>query len=218
MKKIFLLLLIISNTLYAQKKDTLEIKSRDIAQLMMAKKYDEAKTNLKSYFATNPDKSSKEFQDLLILYVGLNKVIELEKESKKDVPFAVIEEVPVFPGCSGDNRQKAACLNAKMRKHIGRYFNVDAVMCLKFEVVDLGDGKKENICVKELPKGRVKMYATFRINKDGGVDKIKVKAPYNLLKTEVIKVINKLPKMTPGKQRGKTIGVQYTLPISFNVE
>ncbi|MGB1043389.1 MAG: energy transducer TonB [Tenacibaculum sp.] len=218
MKKPLLLFLIVSNTIFAQKKELVEIKSRDIAQLMMAQKYDEAKTNLKDYFATNPDKSSKEFQDLLILYVGLNKVIELEKKSKKDVPFAIIEEIPVFPGCKGTRKEKAACLNVNLRKHVGRYFNVEGVLCLKFELVELDEGKKEKICIKELPKGRVKMYATFRINKEGEVDKIKVKAPFDNLKKEVIKVINKLPKMKPGKQRGKNIGVQYTLPISFNVE
>lgn len=218
MKKIVLVFLIISSTIYSQKKDTLEIKSKDIARLMMAKKYKEAKTNLKDYFATNPDKSSKDFQDMLILYVGLNKVIELDKKPKNNVSFAIIEEVPVYPGCKGNRKEKASCLNLNMRKHVGRYFNVDKVMCLKFEKVDLGDGNKEKICIKELPKGRVKMYATFRINKEGEIDKIKVKAPFDNLKKEVIRIINKLPKMKPGKQRGKNIGVQYTLPISFNVE
>jgi len=218
MRKIVLLILLVSNTVFAQKKESIEINSRDIAKLMIAKKYKEAKTSLKEYFATNPDKSSKEFQDLLILYVGLNKVIELEKKSKNDVPFAVIEEIPVYPGCKGNRKEKAACLNLNMRKHIGRYFNVDKVMCLKFEEVDLGDGEKEKICIKELPKGKIKMYATFRINKDGEIDKIRVRAPFDNLKKEVIRIINKLPKMKPGKQRGKNIGVQYTLPISFNVE
>ena len=222
MRKILLLLLLLGNTIFAQQKDkalnTSEITSRVIAKLMLAKEYEKATTSLKNYFATNPDKSSKKFQDLLIMYVGLNKVIELQKKSKNNVSFAIIEEVPVYPGCKGTRKEKAACLNQKMRIHVGRHFNIDAVMCVKFEKVEIAEGIVEKICIKELPKGRVKMYVTFRINKKGEIDKIKVRAPFNNLKKEVIRVINKLPKMKPGKQRGKNIGVQYTLPISFNVE
>jgi protein TonB len=38
------------------------------------------------------------------------------------------------------------------------------------------------------------------------------------LEKEAIKVVSSLPKMIPGKQRGKAVGVLYSLPILFQVE
>jgi protein TonB len=38
------------------------------------------------------------------------------------------------------------------------------------------------------------------------------------LEQEAKEVIGKLPKMTPGKQRGKAVGVLYSLPILFQVD
>ncbi|MGA9324525.1 MAG: energy transducer TonB, partial [Salegentibacter sp.] len=35
---------------------------------------------------------------------------------------------------------------------------------------------------------------------------------------EAARVINSLPKMQPGKQRGKPVGVMYSLPIIFQVQ
>lgn len=224
MKKIItFILLFITVSLVAQNKTVVvnEMSNKvfeAVGKSINDKNYNKAKESLQNYFATNPDKSSKEFQDLLILYIAVNKKIEDEKEGKEQVSFAIIEEVPVFPGCKGSRKEKAACLNVSMRKHVGRYFNIDGIMCVKFDEVEISEDVKEKVCVKEIPKGKVKMFATFRINKNGEIDDVKVRAPYNHLKKEVLRVINKLPKMKPGKQRGKAIGVRYTLPISFNVK
>ncbi|WP_457610622.1 energy transducer TonB, partial [Lutibacter sp.] len=38
------------------------------------------------------------------------------------------------------------------------------------------------------------------------------------LQAEAIRVIKLLPKMIPGKQRGRPVGVKYSLPIAFKVE
>ncbi len=38
------------------------------------------------------------------------------------------------------------------------------------------------------------------------------------MKDEAIRVINLLPKMEPGKQRGKPVKVKYSLPITFKVQ
>jgi protein TonB len=39
-----------------------------------------------------------------------------------------------------------------------------------------------------------------------------------LLKNEAIRVINKLPDMEPGKQRGKNVSVMFTMPINFALQ
>ncbi|GAK90182.1 hypothetical protein JCM19297_2194 [Nonlabens ulvanivorans] len=38
------------------------------------------------------------------------------------------------------------------------------------------------------------------------------------MKQEAADVINSLPKMTPGMQRGKAVTVVYALPIIFQVQ
>jgi protein TonB len=44
-----------------------------------------------------------------------------EMEEDVDVPFAVIENVPVFPGCESES-DKRACFNKMMQKHISKNF------------------------------------------------------------------------------------------------
>ena len=38
------------------------------------------------------------------------------------------------------------------------------------------------------------------------------------LEAEAKRVVNLLPKMTPGEQKGKPVNVTYMLPISFNID
>ncbi|MDA8762380.1 energy transducer TonB [Flavobacteriaceae bacterium] len=43
-------------------------------------------------------------------------------------------------------------------------------------------------------------------------------APHPKLQKEAIRIIKLLPKMKPGRQRGKAVGVKYTLPMRIEVE
>lgn len=117
-----------------------------------------------------------------------------------DVPYAIIEEVPVYPGCVGTRAEKAACLNMKIKKFTMKNFNA-------------GLSKKLG-----LSKGAKKIWTIFRIDKEGNVVDVRARAPHPKLKEEAERVARMLPKMEPGKQRGKPVGMKYTLPISFVVE
>lgn len=126
--------------------------------------------------------------------------VEEEEEVVEDVPFSIIEEVPVFPGCTGSKAEKKACLNEKMRKHVTRNFDAELAN-------ELG-----------LSPGKKRIYVQFKIDKDGSITSINARAPHPRLKKEAIRIAKKLPRMKPGKQRGKPVRVGYTLPITFNVE
>ena len=126
--------------------------------------------------------------------------VEEAEEVLEDVPFAIIEEVPVFPGCKGTRKEKVDCLNRKMKKHVLKKFNVDLAS-------DLG-----------LSPGKKKIRIFFRIDPKGNITEIQVRAPHPRLKKEAIRVAKTIPKMKPGMQRGKPVGMKYQLPISFNVE
>ncbi|HBV49929.1 MAG TPA: energy transducer TonB [Alistipes sp.] len=64
--------------------------------------------------------------------------------------------------------------------------------------------------------GRVVL--SFVIEKDGRLTNIQVlMTPDRSLSEEAIRVLNKSPKWSPGKQRNKPVRVSYTLPVDFRV-
>ncbi|HSP12277.1 MAG TPA: energy transducer TonB [Salegentibacter sp.] len=58
----------------------------------------------------------------------------------------------------------------------------------------------------------------FQINTEGDIENIQARAPHPRLKEEAEKLIRALPRMEPGKQRGKPVNVSYALPIIFQVQ
>lgn len=116
------------------------------------------------------------------------------------IPFIIIEEVPSFPSCTGTNKEKKVCFNKKMNKHINKYFDVDLVQELGFK------------------PGKKRITVQFIINKNGDIENIKTNASHIRLKKEVERIIKKLPKMNPGKQRNKPVKVRFNLPIFVNIE
>ena len=127
--------------------------------------------------------------------------IEIEEfEEDVEVPFAVIENVPVFPGCErGNNEKKRKCMADKIAKFVQRKFNTDLAG-------DLG------------LTGRQRISVIFKVDKSGNIAGVRARAPHPRLEKEAQRVINLLPKMQPGKQRGKAVIVPYSLPIIFQVQ
>ncbi|RIA10838.1 protein TonB [Flavobacteriaceae bacterium MAR_2010_72] len=124
-----------------------------------------------------------------------------EVEEDIEVPFAVIENVPVFPGCENEsgNNAKKACMSEKIAEFVNKKFNTDLAG-------DLG------------LSGRQRINVIFKIDKNGNVTGVRSRAPHPALEKEAARVINLLPKMKPGKQRGKAVIVPYSLPIVFQVQ
>ena len=112
----------------------------------------------------------------------------------------IIEDVPTYPGCSGNNQERKDCFSRMVQKHFGKKFNAD----LPNELW-LSPGKK-------------RVFIGFKIDKNGNVVDIQTKAPHPKIKDEVEKVMSQLPKMKPGKQRGKPVGVKYSIPFTLIVE
>ena len=123
-----------------------------------------------------------------------------EVEEDIEVPFSVIENVPIFPGCDkGNNAERRKCMSQKITKFVQRKFNTDLAG-------DLG------------LSGRQRISVIFKIDKLGDVVGVRARAPHPRLVKEAQRVINLLPKMKPGKQRGKAVIVPYSLPIIFQVQ
>ena len=65
-----------------------------------------------------------------------------------------------------------------------------------------------------------KVTVTFIVEKDGSITNAKViQALYPSLDEEALRVINSMPKWTPGKMKdGKVVRVQYTVPLTFRLQ
>ena len=64
-----------------------------------------------------------------------------------------------------------------------------------------------------------KVLVTFVIEKDGSVGNAEIfKSPDKSLADEVLRVIGKSPKWTPGKQSGEAVRVKFGMPVDFAVQ
>jgi protein TonB len=131
------------------------------------------------------------------LFVDEVEVEELEEDI--EVPFAVIENVPVFPGCTGRNNDELKkCFQDKTTQHIIDNFKYPET------ALELGiDGR---------------VYVMFVVDSKGNISSIRSRGPNKLLEKEAERIISLLPKMQPGKQRGKAVNVPYSVPINFILE
>jgi protein TonB len=130
--------------------------------------------------------------------VEVVEVIEEEFEDV-DVPFAVIEDVPIFPGCEKVAKsERRECFQKQMNKHIRKNFRYPEI------AQEMGI------------QGRV--YVNFIIAKDGSISNIRMRGPDKNLEAEAQRIISKLPQMTPGKQRGRAVRVPFSIPITFRLQ
>jgi protein TonB len=133
---------------------------------------------------------------------AVEEIVEIveDEEVIDDVPFAIIENVPVYPGCKGTNEEKKKCMVDEITKHVNRKYNTGLAG-------DLG-----------LSPGKKRVYVQFKIDKTGKITDVRARGPHARLEKEAVRVVELLPEMTPGKQRGRPVGVKYTLPITLVVE
>lgn len=140
-------------------------------------------------------KSTETKQDEII---EVAEVVEVEEEVEVDVPFAVIEDVPIFPGCEKvPKAQRRDCFQQEIQAHIKKHFTYPEI------AQEMGI------------QGRVNVM--FTIDKDGSITNIRQRGPDANLEKEAVRIIKKLPKMTPGKQRGKPVRVPFSVPITFRL-
>lgn len=123
-----------------------------------------------------------------------------EEEEEISVPFAVIENVPIFPGCesAGNNEERKLCFNKKIQEHINKEFTYPP------SALELGI------------QGRV--FVQFVIDSKGNIGGIRMRGPDRTLEKEAHRIVATLPQMTPGKQRGRPVSVPYSIPINFVIQ
>jgi len=124
-----------------------------------------------------------------------------DEETPESVPFILVEDVPIFPGCEREKTNKARrdCMNSKINKFVRKKFNT---------------GKADGLGLEGLNR----INTLFVIDKTGVIVDVQIRAPHPKLEKEARRVLGLLPDMTPGKQRNEPVKVQFALPIVFKVE
>ena len=120
--------------------------------------------------------------------------------SKVDpIPFAIVEERPIFPGC-GEETDYGLCTSDKIKAFAEDNFNYSIVSGL-----DLSSGNK-------------RVYSIFVIDREGRAVDFRARGPHRALETELIRVLSTLPQMKPAVQNGVIVPVKYILPFTLIVE
>jgi len=142
------------------------------------------------------EKDAIVLQKVSINEVKEEKIVDVIEE---DVPFIVIENVPKYPGCKGTNEDLRKCMQENIKNFVYENFNAEIAQ-------ELG-----------LESGTKRIFVVFVIDKNGNISNIESRAPHKSLQAEAERVIKMLPKMEPGKQRGRPVRVKYSLPIVFEI-
>ncbi|GMN05895.1 hypothetical protein MTsPCn5_12840 [Croceitalea sp. MTPC5] len=121
----------------------------------------------------------------------------VEEEIEPEVTWVTIEEVPIFPGCESSD-DKRTCFQEMMQQHIRKNFRYPE------NAVNMG------------LQGKV--YLQFTVQTDGSVGSLKMRGPHRILENEAARIISKLPKMQPGKQRDRAVKVPFSIPINFQLQ
>jgi protein TonB len=137
----------------------------------------------------------KEIEEELIIEdmeVDENTEIEFIEVVAEDVSeeqiFTIVEEMPMFPG--GE---------AALLKYLGSNIKYPAI------------AKDAGI------QGTV--FVTFVVDEAGSVKDVRVlRSIGGGCDEEAIRVVKSMPRWSPGKQRGKSVKVQYNLPIRFTLK
>lgn len=129
-----------------------------------------------------------------------NRSFDFDDLSRAHVEFNAIEEPPVFKSCenAGDPDAKRDCVAAEVAKFVTANF-------------DLSAGKNLQVA------GIHKIEVSFVIDVQGNITNIKTRHAEQTLEREAERVIARLPKMIPGKHKGKAMASLYSLPILYKV-
>lgn len=134
----------------------------------------------------------KVFVMLLAMVAGLCAVAQSDQVKKSDANiedkiYSIVEHDPEFPG-GWEGLYQWLATNVKYPEHA-----------------------KENGI-----EGRV--LVKFVIEKDGSVSDVRIaSSPNEELSEEAVRVVRAMPKWKAGRQNGKKVRVQYTLPINFKL-
>ncbi len=116
------------------------------------------------------------------------------------IPFVIVEDMPVLCECEQftDSAERADCNLNALFSHLHNTIKVPSIII---------DSHKTQTA-----------YVYFVVDQKGNVTDVKVRNSERVFKAvskEAMRAISTMPCWKPGKQRGKPVKVQFTVPIKF---
>ncbi|MCT4664011.1 MAG: TonB family protein [Flavobacteriales bacterium] len=191
----------------------LQYSTIEIFKVDKPKEFVKPPKNLKKTFEINHDelkivKNQLEIQDENYLESDDEEEDEtlyidddVDEEETGEVAFIAVESLPYFSSCSKGNRtEKRLCVERQINLHIKKNF--------KFPRQEKMLGISG------------KVTAQFVINKQGKIQDVQIVrgGKQKGFVKETKRLLNSIPQMIPGKQRGKPVNVKYTIPINFHLK
>ncbi|UAM97065.1 BlaR1 peptidase M56 [Polaribacter litorisediminis] len=127
----------------------------------------------------------------------LKSAVIKEVTETEEISFMSIEKAPTFPGCETGDKD---CFSKMIQKHFATNFDANLPKTLGLE------------------SGRKRVFIGFKIDKQGAIVDLQVRAPHEDIKAEVLSVMSSLPKVIPGENDGKVVAVKYAIPFTIIVE
>jgi len=135
---------------------------------------------------------------LLVIVIKSNAQKTIEK--KEGITTIILNHTsPIFPGCKSiSDVSLRKCFNAKIAEHIAKEFKYPK------------KAKKQKL--------EDKVIVLFTVNKEGNIIINKVRAKHKIFKKEAIRIFKSLPKVIPGKLKGKPIDLDFAYPLNFKLQ
>lgn len=125
---------------------------------------------------------------------------EVDSTMREELVFTIVEEMPIFPGCETEasRSKKNVCSQTKMQAYLQKNIMIPIELANRNYLGTI--------------------YVSYIIDQKGFVNNVRaVRGTNKRLKEEAVRVVQSLPRMQAGKQRGIAVPVQYTIPIRFNL-
>lgn len=131
---------------------------------------------------------------VFILFISMDLLGQIPQNER------MVNKSPVYPGCGIFSEEyKRVCFEEKLNKHIFKHFRYPK------SAIDSGYQGKVSI--------------EFRLNEKGMVENILADGSYSILEKEAIRIISKLPRMKPARdKKGRPIAVPFRTSITFRLE
>ena len=121
-----------------------------------------------------------------------------DDEIQDDVQFFAIEQKPMFEECKNvPKEEQERCFKKALDAFVSK--------TLVYPETAMQMGSQGRVVVQ------------FRIKKDGNVEVINTQGKDKILEKEARRVIEKLPRLIPGKQRERPVAVIFSYPIVFRL-
>ena len=124
---------------------------------------------------------------LMMLVLLFSFMTSTAQTKKNNMVFDIVEVMPQYPG--------------------------GQIAMLKYIMENI---KYPEQAMKEGIQGRVAV--SFIVEKDGSISDVKpILSVHPLLNKEAVRVVESMPKWTPGKQNGKPVRVRFNVPVMFKL-